>query len=226
MVVATAVEAVAAEVSEGEVSQALGARLETLSESLKRLGDRLAESASGMISSGTLPPAGLLDDVASTRKRFDDFREEVRQAGVALSAPDASSRNLGSVDEIHSFLGVIAAAEAEHGKRGQLRKEAKAVLDRVLALTHRGQSEFAPLGEVHAKARALAERISAGSPHQLPEEVDSLLRGDHPLARLLALVDPGQKLNDEEWAQALEVIEKEFGKPLSVAAARERLVIR
>jgi hypothetical protein len=59
----------------------------------------------------------------------------------------------------------------------------------------------------------------------LPLAAARLAEGDHPFNGLLTLVEGTDGLSDEIWASALESVEQEFGKPLSVAVARAKVIM-
>jgi hypothetical protein len=103
-------------------------------------------------------------------------------------------------------------------------------LDRVLAIKHREEPDFAPLLECLAKARELRQRAAeiefsgeTDPPADVLEEVQSVADGHHPLCDLLAQVEEHDSLDDERWHDLTAHITRAFGKPLATAAARGKL---
>jgi hypothetical protein len=79
-----------------------------------------------------------------------------------------------------------------------------------------------PLARVWEDADRVRQRISGGET-SLAEE---LLAGRHPLALFLQLVRQGEELADAEWTELQDRVSECYGRELSTAIARGRIVLR
>jgi hypothetical protein len=120
------------------------------------------------------------------------------------------------------------AAPAGTGNAGDdsLRHAALGVLDKALRLALRDGGEWPALSAFHDQAAQLRAAI-ASCPHgALPAAAGALAAGVHPLARLANAVEGKEELSDADWADVHVVVTESFGRPLAVALARQRLVVR
>lgn len=201
------------------LSQQLGsvsAEITALEAGFSRLAERLVETARNLQQSGAVPSEGSITEVSDCRRDFQAVGARVtklaRSVGVPaqyLAAPPGSIGDLRALLEVASF---------HDGRR-----RAIAVLDRVLSIAHRDSAEFQPLSECQAGARQLREAIiSADWPAHHPDS-QSLSSAGHPFAKLVILVERGEKLSDEQWLGFHDAVAESFGKPLAVAITRNRL---
>ena len=130
-----------------------------------------------------------------------------------------------SLKDLTVFLGAVERFEAEGSRIGQARKQALEVLGRVSGLAYTDTKEFPPLRDCQRKAVELARAIEGSQQSNLLPDAFTIAEGNHPYNALLALAEPESGLSDEQWADALEAVETHFGKPLSVAAARAKIVV-
>ncbi|MCZ0902980.1 hypothetical protein ON021_24070, partial [Microcoleus sp. HI-ES] len=130
----------------------------------------------------------------------------------------------GEIASLKDIQNLVETAAASEGK-AEIRDAALKVIDRVLAIAHREQSDFAPLQSVHAKARELQRAISESTPTQLHSDAESLVSGKHPVSAVLALVEQQDKLDDEQWVILEETVSAAFGKQIAVAISRGKLTI-
>jgi hypothetical protein len=108
-----------------------------------------------------------------------------------------------------------------------IRRAALVIVEKALRLTVRDGGESAPLlAECLERAHALRDEILNGSPSALPAETVALATGEHPLAGLLKVVEAVEGLTDSDWATLHSQISQAFGRPLAIAAARGRFVLK
>jgi hypothetical protein len=192
---------------------------------LADLGTRSAEAARALARPGSPPEPNYLDEMADAVREFASLRDEVlaMAAHAALAAPSpgdvASTRELDAllrtlVDELEKEAHRTAAARARH--------DALALLDRVRGLTHRDDPQFAALSACQSQARDLQSTIAGSG----DTERAIWTRALAPFAALLTLLDGQQALTDDAWAVLEDSVAETFGRPLAVAAARQKLAPR
>jgi uncharacterized protein YjdB len=185
-----------------------------LSETYPNLADRLAHAAKQLQDSGIPPAESLLQEIVTYSRNF---------AAVQKQALEITPSQ-GEIASLKDIQNLVQTAEAAGGK-AEIRSAALKVLDRVLAIAHCEQSDFAPLQLVHTKARELYRAISESTPTQVHSDAESLISGKHPVSAVLALVAQQDKLDDEQWVILEETVSAAFGKQLAVAISRGKLTV-
>ncbi len=188
-----------------------------LSETYGNLADRLSIAAKQLQDSGLPPSDSLLQEIATYSRNFASVKKQALELNKSAIAP-------GEIASLKDIQNLVQTAAASEGK-AEIRDAALKVLDRVLAIAHREQSDFAALQLVHAKARELQRAISESTPTQLHSDAQSLVSGKHPVSAVLALVEQQDKLDDEQWVILEETVSAAFGKQLAVAISRGKLTI-
>ncbi|WP_254053285.1 tetratricopeptide repeat protein [Singulisphaera sp. GP187] len=197
-------------------------RQAALAAQFARVGERLAREAEEWKAGGAPPSPALIEELDVCGRDFEQLRAEVVQLADSLGAASEPTP-LANLDEITHLLQFLGEAEGRQAQLEAVRGQALATLDRVLALAAADGSEFAPLVACQARARADRTAIAEASVLELPADATRLAEGDHPFHSLLTLVEEGG-LSDDLWTASLESVESEFGKPLSVAVARSKIV--
>ncbi|MEP6486616.1 hypothetical protein NDI43_08405 [Microcoleus vaginatus GB2-A3] len=188
-----------------------------LSETYANLADRLSQAAKQLQDSGLPPSDSLLQEVAAYSRNFAAVQKQALELNKSAIAP-------GEIASLKDIQNLVQTAAASEGK-AEIRDAALKVIDRVLAIAHREQSDFAPLQSVHARARELQRAISESTPTQLHSDAESLVSGKHPVSAVLALVEQQDKLDDEQWVILEETVSAAFGKQIAVAISRGKLTI-
>lgn len=188
-----------------------------LSENYLNLADRLLQAAQELQNSGFPPSESLLAQIATYSRDFAAVQKQALEQSKSVQSPSA----IASLKDIQNLVETAAASEG----KTEIRSQALKVLDRVLAIAHREQSDFAPLQSVHTKARELQRAISSSTGTQLHSDAESLVSGKHPVAAVLALVAQQDKLDDEQWVMLEETVSAAFGKQLAVAISRGKLTV-
>ncbi|MGL5062861.1 MAG: hypothetical protein ACRC62_23035 [Microcoleus sp.] len=187
-----------------------------LSETYVNLADRLSQAAKQLQDTGIPPAESLLQETATYCRNF----ATVKTQAIELNK-SAAIGEIASLKDIQNLVETIAAS----GGKAEIRSAALKVLDRVLALIHREQSDFAPLQSVKARARELHRAISESTPTQLHSDAESIIGGQHPVAAVLALVEQQDNLDDSQWVTLEETVSAAFGKQLAVAISRGKLTV-
>lgn len=191
-----------------------------------QLGERLTTVASDLRGSGVPPSQNLLREIAESRSNFDGLRQRAVELASLLS-PSAPIRaeDIASLKDLKALLQSLREAEEKKSADEKITGQALMTLDRILSLTHRDGQPFHPLITCQAKARELREAIATSSwPNTHPEAV-ALAHRRHPLTELLTLVEEHDKLDDDLWLVLKHAVSESFGKAVSLAAARGKLVL-
>ena len=207
-------------------SSHLSHELAALSDRFSELGERLLSVARQLHAPGLPPGEDLLVSLGDCRRDFGSLRERAVELAGSLHVEVPSDDRLNSLSDLTGLLDHVAEAEIHQSKSEEVRRRAVSVLDRVLMLAHIGDPDFAPLHEVHAKARELHSAVLSASWLEPHSEADRLAEGDHHFADLLTLIQDRDELSDELWATLHENVGQAFGKSLAAAAARSKLTIR
>jgi tetratricopeptide (TPR) repeat protein len=198
------------------------ARHAALVEQFAQVGTELAQQAEQWKSGGSPPSASLIEALSACHRDFGRLRDDTEALAGVLDILVERDR-LANLEEIAALLQTLGEAEGRRAQFEAVRSQALAVLDRVLALSHADQKEHAPLAATQAKAGERRKAIAEAPVLELPGDATRLAEGEHPFNALLTLV-AGEALSDDLWASSLEAVETEFGKPLSVAVARSKIV--
>lgn len=194
-----------------DAAERLRAELADLGEVRERLAAALAHAAGDLDSAGAPPPAELSADLAAYRRRL---REVAAQLGEDRAGPPLPGRADGRI-----ALDDLLDACAERVRAQHTRE----LLETVLALHHADDPDYAPLQPCHADARRLSDALNGVG--DWPEaDLAQLSGGWHPLAALVRLVQNGASLADVEWSQLQDAVAAAYGRHLSTAVARGRIV--
>ncbi len=198
----------------------------SLTASFSQLGVQLSQAAGALQDPGLPPSASLLAELAVSRRDFTDLCANVLALAEGLAvALLPLPAELASLMDLRLLLQRVVEAEQKRAAVESLRQHALLTLDRVLTITRCDGSDFPPLWEYQRRARELRSAISEVSWPQVHPAAEALAAGEHPFAQLLMLVEGQEELDDDHWALLQDVVEQTFGKPLSIAALRGRLVI-
>jgi hypothetical protein len=202
----------------------LAREVSSLRDEFTELGDRLARAAEPITDGGPFPPNAFVEELRVATQLFQDVRARALALAGSVGVPDVDSRELANLDDLELLLDEVVQVEEERARHGEACRQALSVLDRLLGLAHADRAEFAPLADCQDGARELARQVSEAPHGPLNPETLRLVEGTHPLLALLTLAEDRGGSSDDAWAEALDVIESHFGKPLAVAAARAKIV--
>jgi hypothetical protein len=186
------------------------------------LGARGATAAAGLTRGGTPPPDDLVQDLGEAGREFAALRAEVFATATACGIKTPATAAIDSTKRLEAMLRLLLdGLEQAERLAGQARARAatKAVLERVLALTHRDDPAFAALAGCQARASDLSAKLETAA----EVGADALV----PFTALLTLTDGQQKnLDDEKWGALEDAVATAFGRSLAVAASRGKLHTR
>jgi len=185
-------------------------------------GDLLSREAERWSIEGVPPSASLIDHLGACTRDFNTLRVNVLELAGSLGV-SLDSVQLTNVLEVEHLLQVLGEVEGRHAQFESIRGLALGQLDRLLTLAHVERDDFEPLQACQEQAKQLYNAIANAPVLELPAEASELAEGTHPLHSLLALAE-GESLDDELWSVSLEQVENHFGKALSVALGRSKII--
>ena len=202
-------------------------RLDELRQRLAALRTRFGEvgaraaAAAAELGDSVAPAEAFVEALRGTATEFDALRRAiVHELSTFPNTPDPAK--LSTLKALDAVLTAMERVRAEHARRAAweaARDETVSVLDRVLALTHREDSDSAALAECQASARELRDAIAA-APAGDVAQLGAHLR---PFDELVTLAEGWNRLDDEQCASLHDSITESFGRQLGLAALRGKL---
>ena len=199
--------------------------LTQVSEAFSHLGQRLAQAANVLQTTGVPPEESLLSEMMTAKKNFVELCAQGCALAESLAiTPLPKPEMLTSVNALKTVLQGIALTEERRKAAKSLSQRAVAILDRVCTLRHRDLGAFAPLDECHTKAISLRNEITETPWPKIHPSAEAIMNGDDAFSALLTLVQQCDELDDELCSAFQEVVGLAFGKSLAMAAIRGKLV--
>ena len=197
-----------------------------MQERFTELGLRAARAAADVAVVGMPPSERLLAQLAATAAEFQALREEVLESVATLEVVLPKPANaLVSLRDLLAVVDVLSATLANvdrHRRHEAGRAAALHVIDRVQAIVHHDDPNFAPLAECQASARAMHDEIAGAE--TTDEAVLAWAEHLRPFAALLEMLEGG--VDDARFAELADGVAGAFGPPLASAAMRGRLQLR
>ena len=200
--------------------------LAALSRRFAGLAAKLAQAARELEGAGTLPPDSLLEEFAAARGEFIDLRSSVldaaRTLGVTAPAPTAID-GLKALEPVVRALAEATANEPRRATLAEARRRVLVVLDRIMTINHVDDPNFAALLECQAKAREIrAAVLDPKGP--TAESAAVIVEATPAFSALLTLIEGREHLDDAKFAVLEDSVTRLFGRTLTVAATRGKLV--
>ncbi len=180
--------------------------------------EKAAHLAAGLRELADLIEQGKLDgfeklasDLASLQDAVAAIRKELGDA--------AGSGGEGGFEDIEKAIRILEEQEKAAALQSR-REKAREILQQVGCIRYfspSGSERIAAVDEEAGKLRALLESCGDG---EIPEPLQMLVNGEHPLAALLLLARKGAELADEDFARCLDRIREAFGNSLYAKAAK------
>src|SRR5438132_9998054 len=200
--------------------------LAALSRRFAGLAAKLAQAARELEGAGTLPPDSLLEEFAAARGEFIDLRSSVldaaRTLGVTAPAP-AAIDGLKALEPVVRALAEATVNEPRRATLAEARRRVLVVLDRIMTINHVDDPNFAALLECQAKAREIrAAVLDPKGP--TAESAAVIVEATPAFSALLTLIEGREHLDDAKFAVLEDSVTRLFGRTLTVAATRGKLV--
>jgi hypothetical protein len=130
-----------------------------------------------------------------------------------------------SATSLEPMLTAMATALDAHRRQAALEEERDrvvTVLDRVEGIGHQDDDNFGPLVTVKLKGAELKAAVLAATD---PEQARSLASRVQPFADLLTMLESTEVLDDQKFSSLEESVARAFGRQITVAVARRRLLL-
>ena len=197
-----------------------------LTEKFSRLAKDLSIAAKDLTERAIIPSGDLVRDLQTVSQEFTELRSKILRVAVDLGVDCPPEEAIRSLTDLNSLCSSIQETESKRAAAAETKRHALSILRSIESLAHRDGIEFSPLNDCKAEARNLYEKISRSLGEDPDSEASALVERSHPIAQLLTWVERQDELADEQWAKFQEVVEKAFGKHLSIAVARRKLVLQ
>jgi RNA polymerase sigma factor (sigma-70 family) len=202
-------------------------QLTALEQVFSQLEKRLSEASRKLLNPGIPISQELIQELDESHKKFIQLGDKVLQLAEYLAvSPTLKNEKIGSLADIKSVLERVDLAEKQKSAIALVRDSALRVLERILAIAHRVESNFQSLLECQEKARELQRAISESQESDLHPDTQLLADGNHPFCKLLTLIAELEAADDERLDSLHDAVSESFGRTLAMAAVRGKLIIQ
>ncbi|MEG4345530.1 sigma-70 family RNA polymerase sigma factor [Microcoleus sp. A003_D6] len=202
-------------------------QLTALEDVFSQLEARLSEASGKLLYPGIPICQKLIQELDDSGKNFIQLRDKALEMAEYLAvSPMLKAEEIGSLADIKSVLERVDFAEKQKSAIALVRDSALRVLERILAIAHRVESNFQSLLECQEKARELQRAISESHESDLHPDTQLLADGNHPFCKLLTLIAEWEEADDERLDSLEDAVTASFGKTLARAAGRGKLIIQ
>jgi RNA polymerase primary sigma factor len=202
-------------------------QLTALEDVFSQLEARLSEASGKLLYPGIPICQKLIKELDESGKNFIQLRDKALELAEYLAvSPMLKAEEIGSLADIKSVLERVDFAEKQKSAIALVRDSALRVLERILAIAHRVESNFQSLLECQEKARELQRAISESQEYDLHPDTQLLADGNHPFSKLLTLIAELEEADEERLASLHDAVAESFGKTLAMAAVRGKFIIQ
>ena len=202
-------------------------QLTALEEVFSQLEARLSEASGKLLYPGIPICQKLIQELDDSGKNFIQLRDKALEMAEYLAvSPMLKAEEIGSLADIKSVLERVDFAEKQKSAIALVRDSALRVLEQILAIAHRVESNFPSLLECQDKARELQRAISESQESDLHPDTKLLAEGNHPLSKLLTLIAELEEADEERLDSLHDAVSESFGRTLAMAAVRGKLIIQ
>ncbi|MEG3927258.1 sigma-70 family RNA polymerase sigma factor [Microcoleus sp. T3_D1] len=202
-------------------------QLTALEDVFSQLEARLSEASGKLLYPGIPICQKLIQELDESGKNFIQLRDKALELAEYLAvSPMQKAEEIGSLADIKSVLERVDFAEKQKSVIALVRDSALRVLERILAIAHRVESNFQSLLECQQKARELQRAISESQESDLHPDTQLLADGNHPFCKLLALIAELDAADYERLFSLQNAVASSFGIPLAMAAVRRELTLQ
>jgi hypothetical protein len=173
----------------------------------------LRQMSSDLLETGRAPNAESLETLMR-------FREDVGELQASLPRPaDAPSMEAGangplSLNECQDELDAL-----------ELIQTALTRLDCISRIRHVDQPDFPPWMRCREDGIRLHEDLLSAPAVALRETAEQFLASQSPLNAIVTLIADGSELSDDRWSLLLDSVSAAYGREISIAIARGKLIL-
>lgn len=173
----------------------------------------LRKISSDLLETGCAPKAENLDPLVR-------FREDIRELQASLPRPTgAPSTETGTGGPLS-----LNGCEEELNAL-ELIQTALARLDCIGRIRHVDQPDFPPWICCREDGIRLREDLLSAPAVALRETAEQFLAPQSPLNAIVTLIADGSELSDDRWSLLLDSVSAAYGREISIAIARGKLIL-
>jgi hypothetical protein len=187
------------------------ARLQSLG---AELGGVLRATAGELLESGRLPSGELIEQLQEFRSEFQQLDADIPRSTTEASEGDRESGEVRSLLDIQEDLEVQSLIHASLTR-----------LECVSMIRHVEQEEFKPWQRCLEDGTRLRSELLSVPATQARVAAEQFLSPQAPLNAVVTLVADGRRLTDERWTALLDSVSVAYGREVTTAIARGKLVL-
>ncbi|MEI8382135.1 MAG: hypothetical protein WCJ09_18535 [Planctomycetota bacterium] len=188
-------------------------RCRTSLHALRRFSDDVCELMRGLArvlrDTGRPPSLTTLDQLAQYRSEYEQLRAEVPRLGNMTG-----NSSEGSLEEIETELESLALVRATFER-----------LELVPLIRHIDQIDFAPWRNCLADGMRVREQLLVMSAADARDAAEQFLSKPALLNAAITMITDCAALSDERWSLLLDAVSEGYGRELSTAIARGKLIL-
>ena len=191
-------------------------QLSTLEELFQEVAHQY-ESAATSLREGHLPERTPGFQLEAARKVFTDTLNVLSEVGETYGLAPVSQH--ASLTSALDYLKIALDAKKEIERQQKLIADARTIVDDARHISHQTNAEL--LAPVNAALDSLTQVLNENN----HEEAELVVKGDHPVSRLIAYTTHRDSLNDEEYDSFRLNIEESFGRSILRDIDRGRITL-
>ena len=174
----------------------------------------LRDLSRGLLDDGRPPTAADIERLARFRAEFEQLQWNIPQSGASPAGDDDWNEGDSSFTVLQDELESQTLVQATLSK-----------LERVAMIQHAEQPEFAPWQRCLDDGTKLREELLSVHATQARVTAEQFLAPQTPLNAIVTLVADGDGLSDERWTLLLDSVSAAYGREVSTAIARGKLIM-
>lgn len=178
------------------------------------IGVLLRKLSRGLVEHGTTPSTDALDQLSQFRIAFEQLHNSISPSATGRLPDGVETDSEASLSELQEELDSRAVIQATLER-----------LERVSTIRHLEQPEFGPWQRCLTDGIQLRNQLLAATSPQARSQAEQFLATQTPLNAIVTLVAEGSQLSDERWSTLLDAVSAEYGREVSTAIARGKLVM-
>ena len=171
---------------------------------------RLRDLSRGLLDDGRPPTAADIELLSRFRAAWERLQQNIPRSGASPAGDEVDSSFTVLQDEIESQTLIQATLSK---------------LARVAMIQHAEQPEFAPWQRCLDDGTRLREELLSVPATQARVTAEQFLTPQTPLNAIVTLVADGDGLSDERWTLLLDSVSAAYGREVSTAIARGKLIL-
>jgi len=199
-----------------------------IEEDSRQLAEPLRAAVQSLRSRGNCDSATLSTQMRDLASRIERLGESART--VSIRHPHLGTRTdtaTSTLDGLREQVGKMRRSGLESASHERRRRAAIRTCGLILSLRTVDETPLLALDVCQSEAARWRHRLTVShNGAAAPEaEITEFLAGTHPLFGVAKLMEGSEQLDDDSWAALLEQIERHYGRALSTAISRQRLVV-